>query len=79
MALIWFTVLTLVAVNLYTWWQLVGEGPAPRSGRVVMVILGLGIGALFADKFGNHPFAHGFIRLGCLLGLVVFYFVLTRQ
>lgn len=78
-ALLWFTVLTLTAVNLSTWWQMVGDGPVHRSGRVVVVILGMAIGGLFAEKFGDHPFAHSLIRFGCLIGLVVFYFVLTHQ
>ncbi|WP_223789587.1 hypothetical protein [Marinicella meishanensis] len=77
-ALLWGTVLILTAVNLYAWWQLLGDGPGVRgAGRMVVLILGLAVGALFAEKFGDHRFTHSLVRFGCVIGLVVVYYVLT--
>ncbi len=72
-------VVILTAVNVMLWLGLVHSGPVPRSGRILAFIIMLALSALFAHKTSNNPYVPGFIRITCLLALMVLFFVLLSQ
>ena len=72
-------IVILTAFNFLLWLGLAQSGPAPRSGRILILIIMLALFALFADKTSNNPYAPGFIRVICLLGLIAMIFVLNIQ
>jgi|GEM_PF-3235113 len=72
-------VVSVTAANVYLWLGAVQGGPAPRSGRIMGLIIMLGIGALFSEKFSRNQFAPAFIRAGCLIGLTLMFFMLYNR
>jgi len=69
----------LTAANLYQWSAVVQGGSAPRSGKIVGLIIMLAIGAIFADKFNSNQYAPGFIRVGSLIGMTVLFLILYKE
>ena len=73
-----YVVLVTVA-NIYLWQGVVGGGSAPRSGKIVGLIIMLAVGALFADKFSNKQFAPIFIRAGSLIGMTLLFLIMYNR
>ena len=69
-------VVLLTGANIYLWLSTVNGGSAPRSGKIMGLIIMLAIGAIFSDKFSNNPYAPSLIRAGSLIGMTVMFFVL---
>ncbi len=72
-------VVLVTCANLYLWLGAVGGGPAPRSGKIVGLIIVLAITATFSDKFSRNQYAPTFIRAGSLLGMTVLFFILYNR
>lgn len=72
-------VVLLTAANVYLWLGIVQGGSAPRSGKVMGLIIMLAIGAIFADKFSRNQFAPAFIRAGSLIGMTLMFFILYNR
>ncbi len=71
-------VLLLTAFNAMLWLNFMQGGPAPRGGRIMGLVIMLAAGALLAEKISNNPYAPGFIRVGCVLGLIGMLFILSN-
>ncbi len=65
----------VTCANIYLWLDTV-DGSAPRSGKIIGLIIMLAIGAIFSDKFSNNPYAPTFIKAGSLIGMTVLFFIL---
>lgn len=74
---VYVTVVTVA--NICLWQGVVGGGSAPRSGKIVGLIILLAVGALFADKFSNNQFAPTFIRAGSLIGMTLLFLILLNR
>lgn len=72
-------VVLVSCANIYLWLGVVGSGPAPRSGKIVGLIIMLAIAAIFSDKFSRNQFAPTFIRAGSLIGMTVLFFILLNR
>ncbi len=68
-------VVLITTANIYLWMDTV-DGSAPRSGKIIGLIIMLAIGAIFSDKFSNNPYAPTFIKAGSLIGMTVLFFIL---
>ncbi len=72
-------VLLVTVGNIYLWLGIVHGGSAPRSGRIMGLIIMLAIGAVFSDKFSRNQFAPTFIRAGSLVGMTGLLFILYTR
>ncbi|TDR14654.1 hypothetical protein [Marinicella litoralis] len=72
-------VFLVTVANIYLWLGVVQGGSAPRSGKVVGLIVLLAIGAIFSDKFSRNQFAPTFIRAGSLIGMTLMFFMLYNR
>ena len=72
-------VFLVTVANINLWLGVVQGGSAPRSGKVVGLIVLLAIGAIFSDKFSRNQFAPTFIRAGSLIGMTLMFFMLYNR
>ncbi len=73
------SIVCLTGANIYLWLSTVNGGHAPRSGKIMGLIIMLAIGAIFSDKFSRNQFAPAFIRAGSLIGMTVLFFILYNR
>ena len=78
LALVLYVVL-ITGANISLWLGIVQGGSAPRSGRIMGLVIMLAVGALFADHFSRNQYAPSFIRAGCLFGMTLLFFILYNQ
>jgi hypothetical protein len=50
--------------------------PSPKTGRLMILILLMAFGAIFADKFSSKQYVPEFIRAGCLVVMTLMFFIL---
>ncbi len=72
-------VVLITSANIYLWLNIIQTGPAPRSGRVLGLIIMLAICAVFSDKFSRNHYATIFIKAAALLGMAVLFLILMNR